>query len=82
MHVTHQPIDHLTWVNSERPEETDDAVTEYSSRERCKHGGRCANFCVVVKLEKEGTLYREAFDKSGHNTYSLYSKIEDGRAAI
>jgi len=31
MHATHQPIDHFTWIHSERPEETDDAITEDSS---------------------------------------------------
>lgn len=48
---THQPVDHLTWIHNERPEETNEAITEYSSRERCKNGRSRANFRVIVKLE-------------------------------
>ena len=46
-HYTHSPINHLTWVDSERPEETDDSIAEDSSREGRKNGSRSANFRVV-----------------------------------
>ncbi len=48
---TYQPVDHLAWIHGERSEETNEAITEYSSRERCEYGSGSANFCVIVKLE-------------------------------
>jgi len=45
------PVDHLTWIDSKRSEETNNAIAKDSGREGCEYSSGSANSRVIEKLK-------------------------------
>ena len=79
-HGTHQPVNHLTWIHSERSEDTNNTITKDSSRECCKYGSCGAYFRVVEKLKTVHRIMGYPMLRNLEEAYTLHGEIEDGRA--
>ena len=79
-HGTHQPVNHLTRVHSERSEDTNNTITKDGSRECCKYGCCGSNFRVVEKLKRVHRVVSYHMLRDSEGPYTLHGKIEDGRA--